>query len=413
MYDETYPDENSPELLSTTSYDDGTTASGYDTNADGVEDAWLVTDSATGEGLAAGFDDDYDGDVDTVVTDTEVLTVDDQGNVIAREPVEPLDDTTDPEYTDPEYTDTTDYATDPADDGLIGDPYAKADYWFEQSYNGWCGPASISQFVAEYYQISDLNAVEASVVEVAMENGWLSYEEGTGFDGWSGMTTEHMALLMEELGIPAEIQTGADLGDLAQHLEEGHEILVTVDSSEVVAVDDGTGYALFPDDDDTDGGQGSDHALTVAGIDTDRGVVLLNNPGIPDGELYAVPLEDFEDAWADSGHTMIVATNPAEATATEQMPYDVVTTEDAWQNPAQDPAQSPVQSPVQTEPEFLASPFGGGSVPEEASPLAGLGAAAGDAADRTLVLLPLVLAAPIAAGATGVLAGIAARRAQG
>lgn len=395
MYDETYPDENSPELLSTTSYDDGTTTSGYDTDADGVEDAWLVTDSTTGEALATGFDADYDGDVDTVLTETEVLTLDEQGNVVASEPIEEP-------YTEdqPEYVETTD-DTQPADDGLIGDPYAKADYWFEQSWNGWCGPASISQFVAEYYQISDLNAVEASVVEVAMENGWLSYEEGTGFDGWSGMTTEHMALLMEELGIPAEIHTGSDLGQLAQHLEAGHEILVTVDSSEVVAADDGTGYALFPDDDDTDGGQGSDHALTVAGIDTERGVVLLNNPGIPDGELYAVPLEDFEDAWADSGNTMIVATNPAEAT--DQMPYDVVA-------PAETSWQDPVQSPVQAEPEFLSSPFGDGGVPAEAAPLAGLAAGAVDLTDRTLVLLPLVLAAPVAAGATGVLAGIAARR---
>lgn len=399
MYDETYPDENSPELLSTTSYDDGTTASGYDTDGDGVEDAWLVTDTATGEALATGFDDDYDGDVDTVVTDTEVLTLDDQGNVVASEPVEPVDETA----VDPEYVDTTD-DTAPEQDGLIGDPYAKADYWFQQSYNGWCGPASISQFVAEYYQISDLDAVESSVVQVAMDNGWLTYQEGTGFDGWSGMTTEHMALLMEELGIPAEIQTDAELVDLAQHLEEGHEILVTVDSSEVVAVDDGTGSVLFPEDDDTDGGQGSDHALTVAGIDTDRGVVLLNNPGIPDGELYAVPLEDFEDAWADSGHTMIVATHPGEATATEQMPYDVVTTEASWQDPA--------PSPAQAEPEFLASPFGDGSVPSEASPLAGLAASAAGVSDRTLVLLPLVLAAPLAAGATGVLAGMAARRAR-
>ena len=51
----------------------------------------------------------------------------------------------------------------------------------------------------------------------------------------------------------------------------------------------------------------ADHVLVVAGIDTDRGVVTLSDPGNPNGNGLEVPIDQFEGAWADSGNTMLVA----------------------------------------------------------------------------------------------------------
>ena len=56
--------------------------------------------------------------------------------------------------------------------------------------------------------------------------------------------------------------------------------------------------------------------VVVAGIDTERGVVLLSDPGSPDGNLEEVPIDVFLDAWADSDNTMIVAEDPAPQDAT-------------------------------------------------------------------------------------------------
>ena len=59
--------------------------------------------------------------------------------------------------------------------------------------------------------------------------------------------------------------------------------------------------------------------VVVAGIDTERGVVLLSDPGSPDGNLEEVPIDVFMDAWADSDNSMIVAEGPAPG-AGEQSP---------------------------------------------------------------------------------------------
>jgi len=52
------------------------------------------------------------------------------------------------------------------------------------------------------------------------------------------------------------------------------------------------------------------HAVWVTGIDQQPDgsfVVLLNDPGAPFGEIEAVPLEDFVNAWEDNGASMTLA----------------------------------------------------------------------------------------------------------
>jgi hypothetical protein len=57
-------------------------------------------------------------------------------------------------------------------------------------------------------------------------------------------------------------------------------------------------------------GVDANHAVEVIGIDSsdpDNIMVILNDPGSPDGCGSMIPLEEFEDAWADSDNFMVTA----------------------------------------------------------------------------------------------------------
>ena len=50
----------------------------------------------------------------------------------------------------------------------------------------------------------------------------------------------------------------------------------------------------------------ADHAVVVTGVDEERGVVIVSDPGDPEGNAKEYPIEQFEDAWADSGYAAAV-----------------------------------------------------------------------------------------------------------
>jgi hypothetical protein len=87
---------------------------------------------------------------------------------------------------------------------------------------------------------------------------------------------------------------------LDQALGDGRGVIVTIDSGEVWYGETTEDHVL-------------DHAVVVAGIDPDRGVVLLSDPGNPNGNLEEVPISVFTDAWADSRYEMIACDEPAAA----------------------------------------------------------------------------------------------------
>jgi hypothetical protein len=197
---------------------------------------------------------------------------------------------------------TVDPVADPATDGvvvdgaIVGDPLGDAEHWFNQARNGFCVPASIAQIVSEYSGVHF--ADESEFVKLASEQGLFSVD----MDGVPGMTPENSLTLLESAGVPAELQLGTT-DDLLQYLGEGRRILLFVDSGEIW---DGEQV-----EDDR-----FDHAVVLTGIDVERGVAILSDPGSPDGNLEEVPLAVFEDAWADSDHTMLVCDEPPAAEQT-------------------------------------------------------------------------------------------------
>ena len=174
------------------------------------------------------------------------------------------------------------------DDGTYGTPTAWTADWFYQEVDGYCGPSSVAQIVSEYtgLDISD----PQQLVDRALELGL--FPNG---DPSQGMTSTNMEILMEDQGVPCHLETSS-VSDLEDKLSEGYGVIAMVDSGEI----------WYPGEETVED-ETPDHALVVAGIDTERGVVILSDPGHPDGNQLEVPIDRFEDAWSDSGHEMLVA----------------------------------------------------------------------------------------------------------
>ncbi|OZD18283.1 hypothetical protein CH253_17615 [Rhodococcus sp. 06-156-3C] len=177
------------------------------------------------------------------------------------------------------------------DGGVHGNPVQWTIDWFYQQVDGYCGPAVVGQLVAEY---TGANITDPQhLVDRAVELGLLSAE-----DPAAGMTLPDIERLLEDQGVPATISSGS-LDDLRARLGDGHAVIAMVDSGEIwqpsrEGAEDNT----------------PDHVLVVAGIDDERGVVILSDPGVPNGSHLEVPIEQFEQAWADSGNQMLVADHP-------------------------------------------------------------------------------------------------------
>ncbi len=188
---------------------------------------------------------------------------------------------------------------DPGDDpDMHGDPQQASSYWFAQSINGYCVPASVAQIVGEW---RGTNVGEQDVVARAVANGWLiqSDTDGDGtVDGASGMNSPDTEALLESYGIPATTTYGS-LKDLEFLLDQDRDIIAYVDADEI---QEGR------DDDGTDGGGDDNHAVVVTGIDAEN--VYLADPGDPSGAVEVVPRAVFEDAWSDSDHEMLVTDTP-------------------------------------------------------------------------------------------------------
>ncbi|AII10712.1 C39 family peptidase [Rhodococcus opacus] len=176
-------------------------------------------------------------------------------------------------------------------DGVYGDPVEWSVNWFFQQVDGYCGPSSAAQVIAQYTGVVIDDPQQ--LVDRALELGLM--QDG---DPAQGMTLPNLEILLEDQGVPCTVQDGS-IDDLKTKLEDGYGVIAMVDSGEIWNPDQEAG------EDDT-----ADHFLVVAGIDETRGVVILSDPGAPNGNQLEVPIDQFENAWVDSGCKMLVADTP-------------------------------------------------------------------------------------------------------
>jgi hypothetical protein len=289
-----------------------------DLNADGLVDVAVQADGASDDHYVVSADANADGTIDSDESTTisaaqleellpgatDALSIDfDPGAVVAPDPTDPPVQH-DPAIDSTESTPDEDWRTQLADDpslqpnefGQIGDADGWREHWFEQAENGYCAPASVAQIVSEYtgHDFTD----ESAFVQLAQENGLL----GPGADAVNGMLPDDISKLLTLCGIPAETEQG-DIGGLADAINDGRGVMVAIDSGEY----------WDPGDEPAGDDNTADHCVVVTEIDEARGVVYLSDPGHPQGNELQMPIEQFENAWADSANTMIVCDQPAPA----------------------------------------------------------------------------------------------------
>lgn len=177
----------------------------------------------------------------------------------------------------------------------------------KEKYNRYDSPNSYNEDVLQSYddtcaiksqqivlQSHGIDVSEDELREEAMHNGWYFPGEGTPM--------ADIGNLLVNYGIEAHKYVGATTHDLAEELLQGHQVIVGVDSGEL------WNKGIDETFEDIICGPQADHALLISGFAinsiTGSENILLTDPGT--GEMFAnYPVEQFEDAWDDSGNYMV------------------------------------------------------------------------------------------------------------
>lgn len=124
----------------------------------------------------------------------------------------------------------------------------------------------------------------------------------------------HVGDLLETHGIHTIHKEGASLADIASELQQHQKVLVGVNGEDFwyhgSPADPLAHYPGIP-------GQHADHAVEVIGIDDTRPdhlLVIINDPGFPDGRGLEVPVDVFYQAWSTSGYYMVATTSQSQGT---------------------------------------------------------------------------------------------------
>lgn len=171
--------------------------------------------------------------------------------------------------------------------------------WTQQTTDFTCAVVSQKMVLDAFGVVDSLGAPlsEATLVYEATANGWLT-------DG--GTSPQDVGRLLEMHGISTH--QGEGMENLVSELAHGHKVIVGVDSDELWQ----SNHPIINEIKDWLGPT-PNHALVVEGVRIDqdgRPFAVVNDPGDPNGAGREYPLDDFQDAFADSG-CFYVATDEA------------------------------------------------------------------------------------------------------
>jgi predicted double-glycine peptidase len=178
-----------------------------------------------------------------------------------------------------------------SDTGMYGDPTAAEPYWHPQSLEDNCGAMSVADVVGE---ITGNEPTEQQILAVAeqipseMNPGTKIYAPNTG-----GISVGDLPVLLQHYGIKSESNdtSGPGLGSLEQYLAANRKVIAYVNSAIIW--------------DTSDQRKDADHFLVVTGIDANKNVVHLNDPGA-DNANEKVPAAAFLQAWETGGYNSVI-----------------------------------------------------------------------------------------------------------
>jgi len=184
---------------------------------------------------------------------------------------------------------------------VFGTPGEDTGRWVQQTTPFTCAVVSQEMILHMF----GVNVSEAQLTYEAASHGWLT--EG-------GTSMEHLSSLLEMHGVPCHMNATGSVDALISELARGHKVIIALDSGEMWNTD-------FPFEDFFSPG-GADHAVVLTGLDMSdpsHPKVFINDPGDPEGAGKAYPLEQFLDAWADSGCLYVATDNAPEGLASDSI----------------------------------------------------------------------------------------------
>ena len=171
-----------------------------------------------------------------------------------------------------------------------GDPLSALTSFKEQCFNDSCAVACQSQILQQW---TGEGFDEQILAQQAKAMGW--YVPG------SGTPLMHTGSLLELHGFDTDNVAGATIDGLKEWLEQGKAIIAGVDGEEIWNV--GSPQCTLSE---LMGYPDAGHAVRVTGVveDLSSGVtsVVLNDPGHAAGAGVKIPIQDFLDAWEDTGN---------------------------------------------------------------------------------------------------------------
>ena len=177
---------------------------------------------------------------------------------------------------------------------VIGDPNTDAEFHHFQGYNNNRCAISAQKMILDQF---GFDIPQEQLVYEATANGWFASEVGTPMDD--------IGKLLESHGVACHTIQHASAQELLMEINQGHKVIVGIDSSEITSPDSPLAEFFDP--------VKADHAVVVTamGFDGDgEPIVYLNDPAFPDGAATEVPMSHFLSAWEDSDN-VLVATDHA------------------------------------------------------------------------------------------------------
>ncbi len=192
------------------------------------------------------------------------------------------------------------------DDDMIGNPDVQADFCETQIWDDNCAVVAETSIINQFHP--DLNLDQETAAYISATNGW--YQPG------GGTSPDVIGNMMDSFGISSHTNTNATASDLAWELQQGHGIIVGVNSSELwetgpfaeIKHEICKAFGL-----DNQIWNPADHAVTVTGIDKsdpENPMVVINDSGVPDGAGVEYPLDKFIDAWENGGCYYVATDDP-------------------------------------------------------------------------------------------------------
>ncbi|WAC91954.1 C39 family peptidase [Mycobacterium sp. Aquia_213] len=173
------------------------------------------------------------------------------------------------------------------DPGMHGDPDAAAPYWRYQQQHLDCGEMAVADVIG---QISGHEPAEDEI-NAAAGNIPSAAHPGPIYRPGSRTSNKDLVPLLAHYGVHADA-VHPDTKGLARDLDNGRKVIVGVND-----------HVIWNDAGDR---AKQNHFVVVIGIDTDAGVVHLNDSGVPTGRDEQVSIATFEEAWAAGDNFAVV-----------------------------------------------------------------------------------------------------------